>query len=150
MRILLTATAVALALPMLLPPPATADLAIHIEDFEHNGEPGFDPGFAHQFFVDEGGTLMWEISDEGYGWWGDPMLVIQGRTTAAISSGLNSSESVVSASVDVIMGVGMGGTTVTFVGERMRMTYSHWHHEEEPITLSARSADIGEIRINRL
>ncbi|HBO44868.1 MAG TPA: hypothetical protein DD670_13255 [Planctomycetaceae bacterium] len=98
-----------------LPGAASAELIYYVEDFEHNGEPGFDPMFNHEFTAKPGGTLRWRLGTQPDG---TAYLFLGSGTTDTITFNLPSWGTVTYATVCLHpdFPLGQSTTSVTFVG----------------------------------
>ena len=136
MRSLSTAIVLAVVVPIFWPATAQADLAIHIEDFEEDGEPGFDPLFNHDFWREDGETPSGGIAGLELNW----MLMLAFGTTDTITFNLDPDQPVVYASVECLG----GDYWVRFVGLDTDVTFTGVSYPEINI-YEASSTEIGEI-----
>jgi len=79
-----------------------ADVSIHIEDFEKNGEPGFDPMFNHYFSAYHPSLpVLWDFLEETSSP-GDTKLALWAAKDMVLFS-LSPEQSVDYASVDIVL-----------------------------------------------
>ena len=130
-------------LAVALPGAASAELIYYVEDFEHNGEPGFDPMFNHEFTADPGTAGNWNVSRwVGPSHPGECSLFLA-RTTDTITFHLPSNERIVFASVSLHDGLAPN-TSVRFIGSLDAWTTGSVDYGKKIIEITA--AQIGAIQ----
>ncbi len=84
---------------------AQAGMTMYVEDFKHEGEPGFDPMFNHEFSAEPGQEPSWHVAWNTEPWDLSQCHLLLGRTTDTITFNLPASEPVIYASVRLFSGL---------------------------------------------